>query len=532
MVAEKLPLRFAFDLGTNSIGWAVYRLDDYPAERAPPRTVVELLTCGVRLFDDGRNPKDGRSLAEMRRVPRSARKRRDRFVVRRAALISQLTHLGLLPRDDGHRRALADLDPYQLRAKGLDRALTPEEIGRVLMHINQRRGFQSNRRADRKSKADDKGKIAQGTAKLAAALKASDARTFGEFLWRCRSDPTGASLPVRKRAAVRIRIEGQGAKALYEMYPSRQMLISEFDTLMATQALHHPSLLAADTIADIRDTIFHQRPLKPTVVGKCTFVPEETRLPKALPSVEARVIYEMLNQIRFGDGVNMNGKLDPVQRDMLASRLLAGESMTFGQLRKDLKIGADVRISLEEAGKDGLDDFRARSGALIGKRVRGKITQDYFGSRWLRLPLTERDQIVQCLIDTEQEDAVVEWLMSDYNLSEDAARAVAEWNPPDGHGRLGRTATDRILAELMASDLPTYSEAVERAGWHHSDERDGVIELPLPYYGQILERHVIGGTGEPMHRPEKRYGRFPNPTAHVALNQLRRVVNQLVEFLR
>jgi CRISPR-associated endonuclease Csn1 len=529
MIVEKLPVRFAFDLGTNSIGWAVYRLDGFPGERVPTRTVNELRACGVRLFDDGRNPKDGRSLAEMRRVPRSARRRRDRFVVRRAALISQLRHIGLLPTDDGYRRALAVLDPYQLRSKGLDSALKPEEIGRVLMHINQRRGFQSNRRADRKSKADDQGKIAQGTAKLSAALKASDARTFGEFLWRRRSDPNGAPLPVRKRAAVRIRIEGQGAKALYDMYPSRQMLMSEFDMLMAKQAQHHKSVLTFDTIADIRDTIFHQRPLKPTVVGKCTFVPDETRLPKALPSVEARVIYEMLNHLRFGDGVNMIDKLDLTQRDLLASRLLAGESMTFGQLRKDLKIGTGVRISLEEAGKDGLDDYRAHSGALIGKRVRGKVTQEYFGSRWLRLPLVERDEIVQCLINTEQEEIVVEWLMSDYNLPAEAARAVAEWNPPDGHGRLGRTATSKILAELMASDLPTYSEAVERAGWHHSDERDGVIELPLPYYGQVLERHVIGGTGEPAHGPEKRYGRFPNPTAHVALNQLRRVVNELVK---
>ena len=69
MTDGKLPLRYAFDLGTNSIGWAVYRLDGYPAERAPTRTIEALLGCGVRLFDDGRNPKDGRSLAEMRRVP-------------------------------------------------------------------------------------------------------------------------------------------------------------------------------------------------------------------------------------------------------------------------------------------------------------------------------------------------------------------------------------------------------------------------------------------------------------------------------
>jgi CRISPR-associated endonuclease Csn1 len=249
-------LRYAFDLGTNSIGWAIYRLDGFPANDAPSRTVVELLGCGVRLFDDGRNPKDGVSLAEMRRGPRAARRRRDRFIVRRTTLINQLTHCGLLPLERSRRKALADLDPYQLRAQGLDGALSPEEIGRVLLHINQRRGFQSNRRADRKAKDNDKGVVAAGTAKLKTALEASGARTFGDFLWRRRSNPAGASLPARQRAAVRIRMEGQGAKALYEMYPSRQMLQAEFDMLMSAQAVHHPSLLSAEVIADIRDTIF------------------------------------------------------------------------------------------------------------------------------------------------------------------------------------------------------------------------------------------------------------------------------------
>ena len=43
--------RIGLDLGTNSIGWAVLRLmpDD------TPRQIVRL---GVRLFPDGRNPKD------------------------------------------------------------------------------------------------------------------------------------------------------------------------------------------------------------------------------------------------------------------------------------------------------------------------------------------------------------------------------------------------------------------------------------------------------------------------------------------
>lgn len=51
----------------------------------------------------------------------------------------------------------------------------------------------------------------------------------------------------------------------------------------------------------------------------------------------------------------------------------------------------------------------------------------------------------------------------------------------------------------------------------------------LPYYGEVLERHVAFGSGEPGDLIEKRLGKLANPTVHVALNQLRRVVNALIE---
>ena len=50
----------------------------------------------------------------------------------------------------------------------------------------------------------------------------------------------------------------------------------------------------------------------------------------------------------------------------------------------------------------------------------------------------------------------------------------------------------------------------------------------LPYYGEILDRQVVGDTGDPNDGIEKRLGRFPNPTVHIALNQLRRVINALI----
>jgi CRISPR-associated endonuclease Csn1 len=71
---------------------------------------------------------------------------------------------------------------------------------------------------------------------------------------------------------------------------------------------------------------------------------------------------------------------------------------------------------------------------------------------------------------------------------------------------------------------------VRAAGYaHHSDDRDGVQFDRLPYYGEVLSERLGTGSGDRTDPPELLYGRAPNPTVHVALNQLRHVVNALIE---
>jgi len=98
---------------------------------------------------------------------------------------------------------------------------------------------------------------------------------------------------------------------------------------------------------------------------------------------------------------------------------------------------------------------------------------------------------------------------------------------PEGYGRLGLTATTRLFAALE-DHVCTYNEAVAACGWRHSD---GPIEEGLenlPYYGEILDRHVIPGTGIKTDDDITRYGRITNPTVHIGLNQLRRLVNKII----
>ena len=78
-----LAYRLALDLGTTSLGWAVLRLNAHNESTA-------IIKAGVRIFSDGRNPKDGSSLAVTRRAARAMRRRRDRLLKRKARMLNML----------------------------------------------------------------------------------------------------------------------------------------------------------------------------------------------------------------------------------------------------------------------------------------------------------------------------------------------------------------------------------------------------------------------------------------------------------
>lgn len=52
---------FAFDIGSNSIGWAVLKLNDR-------LEAVDIINAGARIFSDGREAQSGEPLAVKRRA--------------------------------------------------------------------------------------------------------------------------------------------------------------------------------------------------------------------------------------------------------------------------------------------------------------------------------------------------------------------------------------------------------------------------------------------------------------------------------
>jgi CRISPR-associated endonuclease Csn1 len=169
----KLRYRLALDLGTSSIGWCLLKINP----DCQPQAIIKM---GVRIFSDGRSPKDGSSLAVTRREARQMRRRRDRLLKRKARLIDSLIKHGFFPKSPEERHANVTLDPYLLRRKGLYETLSASEFARALFHLNQRRGFLSNRKTDKKD--NDSGALKQAIIKLRKKLEEEKCKTLGEWL--------------------------------------------------------------------------------------------------------------------------------------------------------------------------------------------------------------------------------------------------------------------------------------------------------------------------------------------------------------
>jgi CRISPR-associated endonuclease Csn1 len=286
----KRPYRLGLDVGSNSLGWFAVWLDGKgePSGLGPG---------GVRIYPDGRDPQSGTSNAVDRRMARGARRRRDRYLRRRSLLMSLLVRHGLMPDDLAARKALETLDPYELRAKALDEVLPAHHVGRALFHLNQRRGFLSNRKTEKKEDKES-GAIRLAASRLKESMKGASADTLGEFFHRrhtsreieVRQGAIRAELErlgkdrltgnarkkawakIRKRLfpdtkalaaplPVRARNRSMGPKAEYDFYPTRQLLLEEFAAIWNGQAPHHPSMTGEARDA-IHEAIFFQRQLK------------------------------------------------------------------------------------------------------------------------------------------------------------------------------------------------------------------------------------------------------------------------------
>lgn len=501
------------DMGTSSIGWAVVLLN----EKNEPRGLDD---WGVRIFPSGRDEKTNDPLAAARREARGIRRRGDRLKMRRRILLNKLVKHGLMPAAPEEQKKLGLLDPIALRAKGVTEKLSLHEVGRALFHLQQRRGFKSNRKEQDDNEA---GAISKGGNELSGALKAQGL-TLGQFLHLRQREGHGTRFT--KRMA--------GNKVEYDLYPLRSMVEDEFNTLWDAQKQFYGVELSEAAHKEIHRAIFHQRPLKPQPRGRCLFNSDEERMPAAMPSAQHFRILKEIHNIRI-KGVAHPAIGTPIsaeQKDKLYKKLLTQGSMTEKSVKTLLNLNSEESINLFVKG------VREK---LLGDETAAEMRKDdRYGKEWDALPLEKQDAIVLLLTDTIKvkragdknerllhDEEIVQRLIEEQGCSQEQAERVLKARIPTKLLKFGAGIITQLLP-LMQQGMSEY-DALVALGKNHSRQYTGEVMDALPYYGAVdsLQPHVVPmKSTDPM---VNKYGRVSNPTVHVALNQLRKLMNQLVE---
>lgn len=503
----KKDYRLGIDLGSTSLGWCMVEIDD---ERNP----IGIINMGVRIFPDGRDAKSKEPLSVARRGYRGQRRNLDRYLQRLKELIKYLQQHGFLSENEAERHEVFKLNPYMLRTKALDEALSPSEFARAIVHLAKRRGFKSNR----KVLSDKKTAYTQAIDNLKVGLEKSRARTLGEYLWKKHQETPEQQAHLRKPIKFRYEINPESPDPIF---PLREMVEHEFDTIWQAQSKYNP-IFTEEHKQNIQAIIFTQRPLKKQAKGKCQLMPEYDRAPKAHPLFQEFRIRQDLNNLKAIDMFNNTTiELTDEQYNTLFQALNTSREKSFEQMRKAIfgKQAGDYRFNLET------NDRKKLLGNLTDIEISAK-GNEAIHALWGKWNLDMQAKVIEIVVsDLDDEPAIVE--LSELGISSDIASALLNLHLPSEYCHLSIQAMEKILPYMRQRTI--YSEACKLAELNHSGEYTGEVftDGTLPYYGELLARETIELNRKTGDHDADASGKINNPTVHIALNQLRKVVNAI-----
>lgn len=213
------------DLGTSSIGWALVNEKENESEKS------SIIKLGVRVnpltVDEQQNFEQGKPITTNaeRRLKRSMRRNLQRYKLRRSSLLKILTQHGFItPETILTETNKQVFETYRLRAKAANEEISLEELARVLLMINKKRGYKSSRKAQ----SAEEGVAVDGM-DVARYLYDNDL-TPGQYVFALIT---------------------QGKRLTPDFY--RSDLIAEFDKIWAFQQQFYPEQLTPELRSSLYD---------------------------------------------------------------------------------------------------------------------------------------------------------------------------------------------------------------------------------------------------------------------------------------
>lgn len=357
------------DIGIASIGWAVLGND----EDGTPNRIIDL---GVRVFESAEVQKTGESLAAPRRDARSARRRLRRHRHRLERIRYLLVQQGVLTQEEmTHLYDKSDLvSPYQLRTEGLDRLLNAQEFSKVLIHLAQRRGYQSNSTAEEAKNEKENGVIKTAILENQQRMEQGGYRTIGEMMYRDEEfweTINGIRYHCTRNKAGDYRFTVDRASILAEvslLFEAQRRLGSPWASREMEDA--YTAILSSQRSFDEgpgNDSHGNESPFRKAMsrnVGNCTLIPTELRAARADYTAEYFKLLQDLNHMRLVDN-NGSHPLTQQQRDDLETAAFRTANLTYGQLRKKLGLSDEVRFAGLYYGTDPIEKAEKRKWAQM-----------------------------------------------------------------------------------------------------------------------------------------------------------------------
>lgn len=475
------------DLGTNSIGWCLIEDDK------------KIISTGVRIFPVGVNQNDfdklGKEVSKNvdRRTLRGARRRRNRLKIRQTALKTILANNKMLPSD-----IISTFDLYQLRQIGLDKKIPLVDFGRVLMMLNKRRGFKSNRKNLKNEETKkEESVVKDGINSLQKEINDSGAKTVGEYF---------AILFEKSSKNKNWHNQDEAIERIRKRWVGREMYINEFNLLWDKQKKYYTDILTDKLKTKIGDeVIFYQRNLKSQkgLVGHCRFEVNKRCAPKSSVLFQEFRIRKTIANIRFANGERIGEPLSNDQKEIIFQYLNYNNKITKTDFKNLLNIPKSQTFN------DVLD-------MLIGNTTHSRIVEAIGIDFFKQLTNTQVFELYHLLCYTNNTEKLIEIIKRKIkskilpNLTDDQIQSFSDLNLEDGYCNFSTKALNKILP-FMREGIEEF-DATLKAGYDPTKR--------VSKDGKIIELQKI---------PNLNPNELRNPIVQQMLSETFRVINKIIQ---
>jgi len=500
------------DTGTNSLGWAIVDKDD---------NAYHLVAKGTNIFSEGVKIEKGieSSKAAERTEHRSVRKHYWRRKIRKIRLLTILSDYDLCPRlkkEDLRQWRLKkvyptddtfmewqrtedknNVNPYKFRYICLTQKLDLSDItqryilGRALYHLNQRRGFLSNRKESTK---ETEGAVKEGISSLTEDMKVAGCEYLGEYFYQ---------------------LYQKGERIRNHYTARKEHYLKEFHAICAKQELDEV------LIAKLEKAIFDQRPLKSqkSQVGTCTFEKGKSRCPSSHPLYEDFRMYSLINNIK----VQVNTLYDKGERyltDEEKQKIIplfkrkSKRTFPFEDIAKKLAGKNNYCYNKSEEEKPYKFNYQMDT-QVSGSPVNAQL-EELFGEDWLtsvcevytladgKTHFQIMNDIWHALFFYDDEDKLKEFAKNRLQLDDGQADKFSKISIPNDYAALSLKAIRKILPYMRNYRL-IYPEAVFLANlievlpqhvWGIKEMREAAIENVIDVMHSYDKNNLDGITLE------------------------------------